>query len=106
MNKQIEEMARDMCNACYGVFTTECEERPCWDVRKHAEALYNAGYRKQVEGEWKYNPDGMDWGLGAWECSLCSCRNDNLPMQENIKPLCWAGTKYCPNCGAKMKGGE
>ena len=56
-------------------------------------------------GKWNYNPDGMDWGLGAWECSLCGCANHNLPMEENIKPLRWAGTNYCPNCGAKMDGG-
>ena len=69
-----------------------------------AELIYNKGYRKSSEGHWHYNPDGMDWGLGAWECSLCRCRNDNLPMDKNIKPLQWAGAKYCPNCGAKMKG--
>lgn len=71
----------------------------------YAKDLYWHGYRKQSEGEWHYNPDGMDWGLGAWQCSLCCCRNDNLPMDKNIKPLRWAGSKYCPNCGAKMKGG-
>jgi hypothetical protein len=48
----------------------------------------------------------MDWWLGAWQCSLCGCKNDNLPMDENINPLQWAGAKYCLNCGAKMKGGE
>ncbi|MBQ2768079.1 MAG: hypothetical protein IJF49_08410 [Clostridia bacterium] len=57
-------------------------------------------------GKWNYNPDGMDWGLGAWECSLCGCANHNLPMEENIKPLRWAGSNYCPNCGAKMDGGN
>jgi hypothetical protein len=68
-------------------------------------SVKNGDYHKQIEGEWHYNPDGMDWGLGAWQCSLCGCRNDNLPMDESIKPLRWAGSKYCPNCGAKMKGG-
>lgn len=57
-----------------------------------------------MHGHWKYNPNGMDWGLGAWECSLCQCRNDNLPMDEKINPRIWAGTKFCPNCGAKMDG--
>ena len=55
-------------------------------------------------GHWKYNPNGMDWGIGAWECSLCRCRNDNLPMDEKINPRIWAGSKFCPNCGAKMDG--
>ena len=74
-------------------------------VIKPIENLYNAGYRKQSEGEWRYNPNGMDWGLGAWECSVCHCNNTNLPMDKNINPMRWAGAKFCPNCGAKMKGG-
>ena len=75
------------------------------DYRWLATEAYNAGYLKQSEGEWHYNPDGMDWGLGAWQCSVCGCNNNSLPMDKNIKPLRWAGAKYCGNCGAKMKGG-
>ena len=74
------------------------------DARSCAEIIYEMGYRKQIEAEWKYNPNGMDWGLGAWECSMCGCRNDCLPMDKNINPMRWAGAKFCPNCGAKMKG--
>lgn len=55
-------------------------------------------------GEWIYNPNGMDWGLGAWECSLCGCTNNNLPMDDKINPKHWSGTKFCPNCGARMGG--
>ena len=106
--KQIEEMAQFMIGDC-GVPCHECKYEHldgaiCIPMIT-AEHLYNAGYRKQSEGEWHYNPDGMDWGLGAWECSLCGCGNNNLPMDENIKPLRWAGSKCCPNCGARMKGG-
>lgn len=61
---------------------------------------------KQSVGEWKYNPDGMDWGLGAWQCSLCGCNNNNLPMNNRVNPMRFAGAKYCPYCGARMKGGE
>jgi hypothetical protein len=90
----------------------ELDKAPKWDGHTPSDAIERIGsmscegYRKQSEGEWHYNPDGMDWGLGAWQCSLCGCRNDNLPMDKNIKPLRWAGSKYCPNCEAKMKGGE
>lgn len=56
-------------------------------------------------GKWEYDPDGNDWGLGAWRCSLCQCKNDNLGMGKHINPYQFAGSKYCPNCGAKM-GGE
>ena len=56
-----------------------------------------------VHAEWVYDPDGMDWNLGAWKCSKCHCRNDNLPgILPKTNPYRWAGSKYCPNCGAKM----
>jgi len=47
--KQIEEMAKDMCSCCKEAVSQECEYSICEGVRKHAEALYNAGYRKQNE---------------------------------------------------------
>ena len=55
-------------------------------------------------GEWKYNPNGMDWGLGAWECSLCHAQNNNLGMGNNINPYMFVGSNWCPQCGAKMDG--
>lgn len=71
-----------------------------------ADELAETNERLRKVGEWKWNPNGMDWGLGAWECSECRCKNDNLPMDETIKPLQWAGTKYCPECGVKMNHGR
>lgn len=55
-----------------------------------------------VHGKWVWNPNGMDWGLGAWECSECAGRNNNLPMNSKINPLSFSGSTYCPNCGAEM----
>lgn len=57
-------------------------------------------------GHWVYNQNGHDWGLGAWECSLCHSVNNNLPIDKRFSPYVYAGSKYCPNCGAKMDGGE
>lgn len=58
---------------------------------------------EQKHGHWVYDPDGMDWGIPAWRCSECHCRNDNIPPNiESMNPLRWAGSRYCPNCGAKM----
>jgi hypothetical protein len=56
-----------------------------------AEALYNAGYRKQSEGEW-IKPTSFSQTL----CSKC---------RMTPKMLLGLLPKYCPNCGAKMKGG-
>lgn len=57
-------------------------------------------------GHWVYNQNGHDWGLGAWECSLCHSVNNNLPIDKRFSPYVYAGSKYCPNCGAKMDGGD
>ena len=86
MNKQIEEMAVDLCliDTCKHLPQEDCNKTNC--AYCEAEALYNAGYRKQSEGEWK-----------IWEshiyCSQC------LVVQDRATP-------FCPNCGARMKGGE
>ena len=87
--KQIDEMAKDMCLDC-------SKDSPCSlayvggmcdSVRKQATALYNAGYRKQIEGEWRRDKN-------ARTCSECG-----------FQYLARAGFfGYCPNCGAKMKG--
>ena len=55
-------------------------------------------------GGWVYDPDGCDWGIGAWRCSLCSAKNDNLGISRDINPYLFVGSKYCPHCGAKMDG--
>ena len=58
---------------------------------------------EQKHGHWVFDPDGMDWNIPAWKCSKCDCRNDNIPPNlERTNPLRWSGSKYCPNCGAKM----
>lgn len=62
------------------------------------------GMLEKAHGEWQFDENGMDWGIGAWRCSLCGCNNHNIPQERGIVPLQWAGAKYCPNCGAKMKG--
>ena len=61
-------------------------------------------------GHWVYDENGMDWNLPAWVCSECHGRNGMIPTyirgkDKMIKvehPLRWAGSKYCPNCGARM----
>jgi hypothetical protein len=56
---------------------------------KTAESLYNAGYRKQREGEWKevYRNNQAT----VYECTNCN-------------HLSFGISDYCI-CGAKMKGG-
>ena len=53
--------------------------------------LYNADYRRQSEGEWKT----VGEELKNTTCSVCG----------HWVETPYGKTPYCPNCGAKMKGG-
>lgn len=79
------------------------------DVYEGLEQLPSAEPRKK--GKWILDPDGMDWNLPAWRCSLCGCKNNNIGVVAKGEglgqnPLMWAGSKYCPNCGSDMREGE
>ena len=82
--EQIEEMAKVL----KGV--SPWEEARLGYYESKAEALYNAGYRKQSEGEW------ITKDYTAY-CSACKIGRD---IESQF------GWTYCPYCGAKMKGGE
>ncbi len=68
-----------------------------------AEALYNAGYRKQKEGEWVKATEWMrgDGEIYDYRCSSCNmlAEDGGYGNRDNL-------TKYCPNCGAHMRGGK
>ena len=53
-----------------------------------AEKLVKLGYRRQSEGKW------LRYGYDSQKCSLCGNVNTN-----------YINNNFCPNCGAKMKGG-
>ena len=59
------------------------------------EGLLDAGYRKQSEGEWKLEHEFY----GRMVCS--NCREEALVNDFNE----YVDSEFCPNCGAKMKGG-
>ena len=95
--KQIEKMAEIIEEASCGYGIEGChrcefdraKNISCAEMRI-AKSLYNAGYRKQSEGEWiDADPKGH---LYRFTCSLCK------------KTKLGKGTPFCPNCGAKMKG--
>ena len=89
--KQIEEMAVDLCliDGCKRLPQVECNNTTC--AHCVAEALYNAGYRKQIEGEWV--KDAPHW---RYKCNQCGFFP--LMLHGDFLP-------FCPTCGAKMKGG-
>jgi ribosomal protein S27AE len=93
--KQIEEMARILHpDRCFDGGISSCRKMEDCDICK-ATKLYNAGYRKQSEGEWVRV-------MNHKECSKCGY---NAPYKKikagyHLQDL----AKFCPNCGAKMKG--
>ena len=58
-----------------------------------AKKLFEDGYRKQSEGVWIWTESGQEDYEQYWVCSCCHEKD-------------YFEDKYCPNCGAKMKGGD
>jgi hypothetical protein len=100
--KQIEEMAKAMCVDCMPNGSCAKTDAPC-DLEcvygYCAERLYDKGYRKQSEGEWierdciTESKRGRTIHYSTQKCSVCGKWNGRHK------------TNFCPNCGAKMKGG-
>lgn len=95
MKEQIEEMAHIVCEmALKPDSCRECKGRKsgCFTIPK-MKLLYDEGYRKQKEGEWVTKYVGNV--ATHVQCSNCG-EYEGLRLQH---------INYCPNCGAKMKGG-
>lgn len=91
--KQINELANDINQHCADLAEIYCGATHC--VACLANALYNAGYRKQITAKWLYEYtgeclDGTDAPLN-YKCTLCG-------------GLATDGFSYCHDCGAKMIG--
>jgi hypothetical protein len=101
MKKQIEEMARLLESTCD---ETECNHPTNCDLCQ-ATRLYNAGYRKQSEGEWIVLAEFYDGSI-CTECPICGEEYTYKKGQigEHVKTF-YAEYNFCPNCGAKMNGG-
>ena len=60
-------------------------------------------------GEWILDPNGMDWNIPAWRCSECGFVATHIGVEPNglgDSPLIWSGSKFCPQCGARITGYE
>ena len=95
--QKIVEMAKDICRVKH-ICDDVCKPVSACDALKYAERAVEAGYVKQGKGEWLvekfYNGDKFI------KCSACNsvidCDCTNIDENE---------FDFCPNCGAKMKGG-
>lgn len=87
----IEEIAKLLnADSCFEIDITDCRKMDNCCICK-ATQLYKAGYRKQSDGKWEGNGYLKN-------CSECG----NVVNFNNVSKWLY---KFCPNCGAKMKGG-
>ena len=99
--REIEEMAK-ICHFYDDGICRLCADPPemcnyqC-DLAILVNNLYNAGYRKQSEGEWEIVVTPVE---ATFICSNCNY------FYTEADPQAKTEYRYCPNCGAKMKGGE
>lgn len=103
MKEQIEEIAKVLCEYHETSFCkSNCNQNKCCEAKLIAETLYKAGYRKQICGEWKC-ADRKGISLrGYMVCSVCDVM---IPTCDDGTRYCLDRLRYCPECGAKMKGG-
>ena len=95
-------MAKVIGDADQRCFDMDCDDCPFHTMELGlckekflATALYNAGYRKQSEGEWMVK----NAFFAIYKCSICGEENSYKDGHAFL-------SDFCPNCGAKMKGGE
>ena len=67
-------------------------------------AIPAADVRPVVVAHWEWDENGMDWNLGAWRCSHCRCKAETWWATDKHNPLRCAGSHFCGNCGADMRG--
>ena len=93
MNKQIEKLSKELavaqnstCNL--SICCEKCDYKHICHYVSVAKIVVSKGYRKQSEGEWKKVSDKYP----RYACTACNHLFNNKEY------------KFCPNCGAKMKG--
>lgn len=99
--KHIEEMAWDICDIPRHPSYKSCMDCNCYakcHAMYYAKRAHDAGYRKQVEGEW-LERKGERW-IGSEVCETYTYYNCSICEGYSRRR-----TNHCPNCGAKMKGG-
>ena len=89
------------------IYFNKTEYQDLDNVEKFCEDFKNKADFVEIKyGKWIWDINAIDWGIGGWVCSECHTVNSNIPQKPTYRPLLWAGSKFCPNCGANMNGGK
>ena len=103
--KQIEEMSWEICYIprldSYNSYKS-CDDCNCYGkchAMYYAKRAYEAGYRKQVEGEWIETVEHKTSLLKS------SIRKEKIYCCPYCGRVYRKRMNYCGHCGAKMKGG-
>jgi hypothetical protein len=120
---------RDVVNEIHKYFVEEIDKTPT-EIDEDGDELYadmptvnsllacNKELSKRIKslpsaepktGEWVLDPNGMDWSIPAWRCSECGFVANYIGVEANglgNNPMNWAGSKFCPQCGARITGYE
>lgn len=81
-------------------------ERWCGIMDSRGVIVNTPSVSDRLQGEWVLDPDGMDWNIPAWKCSRCGFVANYIGTEANgfgRNPMNWAGSNFCPNCGADMR---
>lgn len=104
---ELDILASDINEHCADLSENYCGNTNCTSCL--ANALYNAGYRKERQGECEYCKTGDE------KCGTCAYfigidGNDALDRCSEYygedKCVKYKPASHCFNCGAKMKGAE
>lgn len=86
--------------------TTTVPDPEAYAIKWRAEITKALGnYRKQSEGEWveQFDEYGENYIFTGFQCSKCE-KEFFIPYEQERDD--WLEMmKFCPECGAKMKGG-
>lgn len=100
--KQLEEIARILSSNCGDCQKCEHYRKEVNGVDscyfKYAEMVYNAGYRKQIKGEWNAVKQHGQYG---YYCTNCKSGFVGETAEWIAKEH-----DYCPKCGAIMSKAE
>ena len=101
-----EAAKKELCERCSDFTMCTRSDNDC-PITRGLNSLPAADVVEVVHASWVWNPDGMDWGIGAWVCGKCKSRPETWwNTVKECHPLRCSGSRYCGNCGAKMDGGQ